>query len=68
MSQSEVVARERFAVLAITVWFEAGHESGFRARISAVDEGGGMTVLGVTHQPEEVTDLVSGWLASLSGN
>ncbi len=68
MSHSEAPARERYGVLAISVWFEADHVAGFRARVSSVAEDGQPAVLGVTTRPQQVTDLVREWLESFHEN
>ena len=65
MSQSEALARERYGVLAVTVWFEADNDDGFRARVSSIDEDGTMEVLGVTTVREQVVHLVTKWLTSV---
>lgn len=68
MSQSEVLAAERYGVLAVTVWFEADHDDGFRARVSSIGEDGAMQMLGVTTVREQVIDLVRQWLESVGEN
>lgn len=68
MSESEAFPRERYGVLAVTVWFEADHDNGFRARVSSIDEDGVQAVLGVTTVREKVIDLVREWLESMGAN
>lgn len=56
------------ALLAISVWFEADHEQGFRARVRSLDAAGHMAVVGITSNRQEVTEMVGEWLESLDAD
>jgi hypothetical protein len=52
-------------LLAVSVWFEPGHERAFRARVRTLGSDGQMTLVGVTSSREEVTEMVGQWLEAL---
>lgn len=53
-------------VLVISVWHEADPETGFRARLSAVDADGRRREIGAVAERARALELIEEWLRSLS--
>lgn len=68
MDQAADEPHRPHALLAVSVWFELGHESGFRARVRSMGSDGQMTVVGVTSNRAKVTEMVGEWLESLDAD